>query len=437
MGGNGQWHRAAYPNEGPTMDPTYAHQQNTGEYHNHFDPIGLRYTLGDHIDFNPVTKIYSESTATPTKHSPIIGWVRDGYPIYGPYGYSNPTNPASGVRRMLSGYQLRNGQNGSDNLTNVGRSTLPAWTLRNNSNTAQTGPTVGSTYPVGRYLQDYAYLGDLTNSQTGTNYQLGVDFDLNEYDVRWCFTPEFPEGTYAYFVTIDSNGIPIAPWNVGMYFFGNPTGTKGSSISEPVTTNFAGVPNLNAVLNRPTAKNGTVTLSWSATEGGTYMVLSSTNLTAWTTNSSTATAVLNTAAYTNNPTDGNRCYRVAQTSLATYDPVILSSSTNTNSGGAIITMSPSSGNQGTTFSVTATISSSASPPVPPQSGAPVQSFAVGSLSVSNSVYTYSGGQGIVVGTLSIFSPASNGLQTVTITFGPPPGQSNGPTYTQTQAFTIH
>jgi hypothetical protein len=29
-----------------------------------------------------------------------------------------------------------------------------------------------------------------------------VDFDLDEYNGRWCVTPEFPNGTYAYFVAI-------------------------------------------------------------------------------------------------------------------------------------------------------------------------------------------------------------------------------------------
>ena len=193
--GNGQWHRSAYANEIITMDPSNTHQQNTGTYHNHANPIALRYLLGDNVDFNPVTKLYSESTNAPTKHSPLLGWVCDGLPIYGPYGYANPTNPASGVRRMVSGFVLRNGSNGTDNLTTAGRASLPAWMLRNNGNTAQAGPSVSATNLLGRYLQDYAYLGDLTNSVTHTNYQLGTDFDLNEYNVRYCVTPEFPNGT--------------------------------------------------------------------------------------------------------------------------------------------------------------------------------------------------------------------------------------------------
>ena len=178
-GGNGQWRRGAYPNEYITFDTANTHQQNSGTYHNHANPIALRYLLGDHVEQNPVTKLYSESTNAVTKHSPILGWVRDGLPMYGPYGYANSSNSASGVRRMVSGFTLRDGAKGSDNLTTAGRATLPAWTLRGNGNTAQAGPNVSTTYPLGRYLQDYSYLGDLTNAATVQKYQLGTDFDLN------------------------------------------------------------------------------------------------------------------------------------------------------------------------------------------------------------------------------------------------------------------
>ena len=76
-----------------------------------------------------------------------MAWVRDGFPIYGPYGYSHPTNPASGVRRMVSGFVLRNGQNGTTNLTTAGRGTLPAWAARaynraTTLNAAESGPAV-------------------------------------------------------------------------------------------------------------------------------------------------------------------------------------------------------------------------------------------------------------------------------------------------------
>ncbi len=96
--GTGYWNRDAYVNEGVTFDPGYAHQEGTGNHHYHANPTALRYLLGDHVDFNSTTKAYSESAAAVTKHSPILGWVRDGYPLYGPYGYSSALDAGSGVR---------------------------------------------------------------------------------------------------------------------------------------------------------------------------------------------------------------------------------------------------------------------------------------------------------------------------------------------------
>ena len=127
---NGYWNRDAYVNEGPTFDPAYAHQQNTGTYHYHANPIALRYQLGDHVDYNAAAKTWSESTNAVTQHSPLLGWVADGFPVYGPYGYANATNANSGVRRMISGYVLRDGTHGTSNLTVYGRTTIPAWAVR-------------------------------------------------------------------------------------------------------------------------------------------------------------------------------------------------------------------------------------------------------------------------------------------------------------------
>jgi hypothetical protein len=45
--------------------------------------------------------------------------------------------------------------------------------------------------------------------------------------------------------------------------------------------------------------------------------------------------------------------------------------------------------------------------------------------------------GSVTGTLTIPSNASQGPQTVTIIFSPPPGQQSGPSYTQGNAFMIN
>jgi hypothetical protein len=319
LSGSGSWNRDAWVNEGVTFDPGYAHQPGSGAYHYHASPIALRQLLGDHVDFVAATKTYRESTNTVTSHSPILGWVRDGFPLYGPYGYSNPTNPASGVRRMISGYTLRDGGNGTDNLTATGRTAIPAWAARAGES-AVTGPAVSGTYPLGRYLEDNAYLGDLINPSTGSNFVQGADFDLNEWNTRWCVTPEFPNGTWAYFLCIASNGTPVFPYNISRTFFGTTQGGEVTTITETVTTNFLGGANSALVLDKPAVSNGVVTLTWSATEGGTYRVEASGTLSSWTTNATGIAAIQNRGTLVTASTGTNQFLRVARTALATYDP---------------------------------------------------------------------------------------------------------------------
>jgi hypothetical protein len=314
--GSGLWNRDAYANEAVTFDAALAHQA-VANYHYHANPIALRHQLGDHVDFNVTSNRYSESVSAPTKHSPIVAWVRDGFPIYGPYGYSNPTNPASGVRRMMSGFVLRDGRFGTTNLVMEGRQYLPQWAARAyNRSTILTaneyGPKVSSTYPLGRYVEDNDYLGDL-------GFTEAVDFDLNEYNARWCVTPEFPSGTWVYFVTIASNGVPAFPYNLGRSYLGNPTGNSAVSITEPVTTNFVGGANAELRFSNPTANSKTISLTWSATEGGAYRLESSSDFVTWTTNVASTEAAFN-RGQASTPTSGvNRFYRATRTALAIYD----------------------------------------------------------------------------------------------------------------------
>jgi hypothetical protein len=403
----GYWNRDAYVNEGASFDPNNAHQAG-GQYHYHANPPALRYQLGDHVDFNSVTKIYTEDTNAPTKHSPILAWTADGYPVYGPYGYSVSNDASSGIRRMISGYVIRNGQYGTDNLStnNAPRKTIPAWSARLfNVSTNQTGPNVSASFPFGRYMEDNDYLGD-HGIAPGTN-----TYDLDEYNGRWCVTPEFPQGTYAYFVSISSNGAPTFPYNIGRGFYGNPTGGTVTTISETVATNFLGNTNLTPTLNSPSVNSGKVTLTWSAIEGGTYMVQSTTDFSAWTTNSTTVPAVLNAAGYTNNPTDNYRFYRVARTSVANYD----------NAGTTVFSTASiapgGSANRGQTVTVTITLPSS--PPNPP-ANAPITSVVLGG-SISGTNISDST-QGTVVATFTIPAGASTGAQNIVVTFtsGPPP-----------------
>jgi hypothetical protein len=419
--GTGNWNRDAYVNESATFDPAYAHQENTGTYHYHANPIALRYLLGDHVDFNSGTKTYSESTGPVTKHSPLLGWVRDGYPVYGPYGYANASNAASGVRRMISGYVLRNGQFGSQNLSATGRTAIPAWAVRlYNVSSNQPGPSVSGTYPLGRYLEDNDYLGDLGKVQ-------GVDFDLNEYNGRFCVTPEYPNGTYAYFVCITSNGAPAFPYNIGRAFYGNPSGASATVLNEAVTTNYLGGANAGAILNRPTLAEETVTLSWSAVEGGTYSVESSTNLATWSV-LATNIAAQQTLGQTTDAKTGGKFYRVGRTALASYDGV-----SSGGTGNGILSVSPNAGTHGTTLTITINLNPAAQPAPPPQN-APINSVTVGTITGVNNVHV---SQTQVTSSITIPGNAS-GPQTVTVVFpGPPANPTQTVTYTLVDGFTIN
>jgi hypothetical protein len=112
-----------------------------------------------------------------SKVSNIIGWAYDGNPIYGPYGYSDSENSNSVPKRLESGYIL--------NPSNViDRPLLPS----------------------GFFVEDYEY----TNSG-----------DLDENNGRFSKTPEFPNGVYAYFATLDTFSIPKFPYFIGNKYRSN------------------------------------------------------------------------------------------------------------------------------------------------------------------------------------------------------------------------
>jgi hypothetical protein len=431
-GSSGAWNRDAYVNEGPTFDPAYAHQPQDGTYHYHADPIGLRYLLGDHVTYNSSTKTYAEATTTPTQHSPILGWVSDGYPVYGPYGYSNALDSTSGIRRMVSGYQLRNGQNGADNLTTSGRTTIPAWAQRlYGLGASQSGPAVSTSYPLGRYMEDNAFLGDLTNPSTGQTWVQGAGgYDLDEFNGRYCVTPEYPGGTYAYFVAISSSGTPVFPYNIGRAYYGNPTGSAESTISETVTTTFSGAAAVQEVANTPSVNSptGNVTLTWSSVEGGTYKVQAAPDLetyTALTGSQAAATDAIQTSYVDSGAakTYPARFYVVTRTALASYDPVISQ---------GISSVSPSSGNAGAGVTLTITLNSSYSPAPPPDYVSPtsVTLTQSGASTISSSSFSRSTSTGVVTAYFSIPAGAS-GAYTANVTFNGPAG-----TESLSNAFTV-
>jgi hypothetical protein len=418
------WRRDAYVNEGVSFDPSNAHQDQSGTYHYHANPPALRYLLGDEVSYNATADSYTENP-TNLHHSPILAWVNDGYPLYGPYGYSNPTNANSGIRRMVSGYALRNGENGTDNLTVTGRSIIPTWAVRLfGVSSNQSGPGVSTSYPLGRYMEDNDYLGDLGETE-------GVGFDLDEYNGRYCVTPEFPNGTYAYFVSIASNGTPVYPYNIGAGCFGNPTGGTVSSLTETVATNYVGGPNAALALSAPSVTNNTVTLVWSAVEGGAYKIEASTNLTTWTNKAAGITAQGNTAQTSFSGNGQREFYQAVMTNLASYDSVVSSGSGGGGGSGGITSVSPTSYGLGTNFVLTIYLNSNANPALPP-ANAPVNSVTIGSNAGTSLTHV---SQTEVQATFKL--SGATGAQTVSVVFpGPPTDPTDTVTYTLVNGFTV-
>lgn len=181
--GAGIWVGDAYASEGYTLDTAFAaHPQQQGAYHSHATPF----------------RLYTDPSGG--AHSPIVGYAHDGFPVYGPFGYANPNNTSSPIVRMTSSYQLRN-------ITV--RTTLP-----DGSNSMPPGPAVtsGGSFDLGTYIQDYEYVQGLGK--------------LDEHNGRFCITPEYPAGTYAYFVTVDANGTPIFPYYIGTTYYGTPVASN-------------------------------------------------------------------------------------------------------------------------------------------------------------------------------------------------------------------
>ena len=132
-------------------------------------------------------------TKNPAAHGPILGFALDGYPIYGPYGYAN-ADGSGGIIRNTSSYQLKTDLR------------LVQQNIQNGTKYA----TLGA--PSGEYIEDWQYLAG-----TGT---------LDQHNGRFVVTPEYPFGTYAYFVSVDENLEPAYPYIVGPTFAGVPTGLK-------------------------------------------------------------------------------------------------------------------------------------------------------------------------------------------------------------------
>lgn len=172
----GIWRNNAFNNEKNYIDNCNGLPQKTGLYHQDVLPVCL---------FNSFDS---------TRHSPLIGFAFDGFPIYGPFGYSDSFDSTSQIKRILPSYRQRN---------ILDRTQLPNGVKLSSS---EYGPPISSAYPLGAFIEDYEYVEGFA--------------DLDENNGRFCITPEYPKGTYAYFVATDLSGNPVYPYVIGTSYYG-------------------------------------------------------------------------------------------------------------------------------------------------------------------------------------------------------------------------
>jgi hypothetical protein len=206
--GDGVWNRDAIIAERAGFDCAKGHPAGTN-YHHHQNPSAFK------LDLNVLSTVcnlyasdglYAINTA---QHSPLLGFAYDGFPIYGAYAYKN-TDGTGGIVRMKSSYQLRN---------------ITTRTVWADGTDVLDGPPVNATYPLGYFREDYEFV-----ARTGQS-----DY-LDSHNGRICKTPEYPNGIYCYFATVDSLHNSTYPYVVGPTFYGVRNAAKVATITETVST---------------------------------------------------------------------------------------------------------------------------------------------------------------------------------------------------------
>jgi hypothetical protein len=228
---DGIWNQCAPVFEAQGFDATGGHPSQPGTYHYHQDPIEL------HDGNNG-------------QHSGIIGFAFDGFPVYGPYGYDDPNDMQSGIVRIETSYQKRGI---SDRTTLAGGVTLQP---------NEYGPTLNAE-ALGSYVEDYEFVASSGH--------------LDVFNGRECKTPDYPDGIYAYFVSIDAAGDAEYPYMIGPQYYGvvemANTGPNGAHVNVPGGTttwdgvNHTGLADLNDASNVSVYPNPTTGQVFVAAEG--------------------------------------------------------------------------------------------------------------------------------------------------------------------------
>ena len=139
------------------------------------------------VNLYPSKKLRTSIKDVPTelKSSPILGWAYDGNPIMGPYNYSK-----SSIGIVTSSYDIKD-----EDVTSL-------------STQLRRPPT--SKFSSGYFIEDYTYIPEKS--------------PLDEHNGMFIKNNDFPNGTYAYFMTIDTvNGNnPVYPYVIGTSFKNEP-----------------------------------------------------------------------------------------------------------------------------------------------------------------------------------------------------------------------
>ena len=200
------WNRDAIPAEMAGFDCSKGHPA-MGNYHHHQNPSAFKLDLEIVSDICNLYDAEGLYFIDETIHSPLIGFAFDGFPIYGAYGYRN-ADGSGGLERIKSGYQLRD---------------ITERTHWADGTDVDDGPDVNGTYFLGYFREDYEFISH------------SEEYYLDEHNGRFCVTPEYPAGTYAYFATVDENWNSAYPYAVGPSFYGNFENRIVTSITEETT----------------------------------------------------------------------------------------------------------------------------------------------------------------------------------------------------------
>ncbi|MGA1544638.1 MAG: YHYH protein [Saprospiraceae bacterium] len=187
-----RWYKNRYTKNQSILDDSngYLVETNKGYGYGYIaNPRRLRGKIKDNLS-------ESLSQITPRVHSPILGYAYDGNPIYGPYGYEDPLDKNSSIIRLLSGYNINSSR--------------------------QFGPST-SQYPIGTFVDDYTWEA---RAASGKTY-------LDENNGRFCVTPDYPNGVYAYFITVNDFDVPVFPYILGKNYYSLPVDSNyNSNISQ-------------------------------------------------------------------------------------------------------------------------------------------------------------------------------------------------------------